>query len=139
MRERRQSLIAALLALLAFGSIAGCSGGVATSSELLDATYSPRAPLRAAVEDLMRAEKDGVYKTSFALLTPESREKFKDVAAWQQHRASMPAIKSFELQASTEDSQTVLVERDTKQIEVWAGKKYRNGWLVEAEPEVSPA
>ena len=85
----------------------------------------------------MTADQSGVYKTSYALLTPDSRERYADAVSWQEYRKSMPPIKSFRLEGSTKDTQTVVVERDVSQREIWKGKKYRNGWLVQAEPVVT--
>ncbi len=143
--RRYLALTLTVLALL----ISSCGNSSKSANVDLDSTYSPRKSLSDAVTAVLQAEQKNDHAASFALLSPNARSQYKDVADWTRRRNELPAVTEFNLESAKDATQTVIVEHKAaldpfkglspaKERQIWSGRRYSAGWLVDPDPQTDP-
>ncbi len=103
------------------------------------------------MEKLLAAEKANDHSASFSYVDPSSATTagYVDIAAWSLRRRELPPITGYTVTASGDGGAAATVDHAPKldafyglapahERQVWKGVRTSGGWLVVAEPEVTP-
>lgn len=139
-----------ILLIVVTTAIAGCGqSSVKSSSQKLDQSYQPANSIGEAVTTVLAAEQQNDPAKSFALLAPDSRKDYKDVAGWSNRLKELPAVTGFKLDKSNGTSQVATVNHKAgldpfiglspaQERQTWKGAKFPKGWLLSADPQTDP-
>src|SRR4051794_5853282 len=157
MQRRGQTGRLVIIAVTIVAGVSACSRGhgnskaaAVTATTLAGPAPAPRSTPEAALDALLKDEERGDHAASFLLLSPASRQEFKNVADWTRRRNELPQITSFSIDKGTKgDSVVATVEHRpaldaflglaaAQERQAWHPTKVKGGFLLEAEPDTTP-